>query len=144
VVVASTPTGVEATMVELAVAMVVDGGTAVEVTLALAVEIISSKVVLAVLLVREMGIGTLSIVAEVLMVFFVLAMGIQREIEDDPIMGRDIIVLEIVARITAKGTLHIGGPTMELVPVILGLTAIPGQQALSLMFKVCRPNKVCW
>jgi hypothetical protein len=37
-------------MVELAVAMVVDGGTAVEVTLALAVEIISSKVVLAVLM----------------------------------------------------------------------------------------------
>jgi hypothetical protein len=144
VVVASILTEVEVTMVELAVAMVVDGGTAVEVTSVLAVETISLKEVLVVLLVRVMGIGTQSIVAEVLMVSFVLVMGIQREIEEDPTMGRGIIVLQIVARMLVKGTLLIGGPTMELGLGILGWIVMPGQQALSQMFKVCRLNKLCW
>jgi hypothetical protein len=108
VVVASILTEVEVTMVELAVAMVVDGGTAVEVTLVLAVEIIFLKEVLVVLPVRGMGIGIQNTVVEVLMVFFVLVMGTPREIEEDLTMGRGIIGLQTVAHMLAKGILHIG------------------------------------
>jgi hypothetical protein len=143
VVVASILTEVEVTMVELAVAMAVDDGTAVEVTLVLAVEIIFLKEVLVVLPVRGMGIGIQNTVVEVLMVYFVLVMGTPREIEEDLTMGRGIIGLQTVAHMLARGILHIGGLILELELVILGWI-VPGQQVSSQMFKVCRLNKFCW